>query len=179
MADPDFAKHSERIRFHGIERDADGHMDVPEWGGKMNLPDLGAALGLAQLARLDDFIAKRRKLAQGYFERLPAHPALQLPADDPGHSWHMFCVCLDCAALGRRRSEILDHFQRHGIALGIHYPAIPLFSLYRRLGYDRGDFPVAERIGEQTLTLPLFPKMTMTDVDHVCDVFGELLEPSR
>lgn len=179
VADPDFAKHIERIRFHGIERDADGNMDVPEWGGKMNLPDLGAALGLAQLARLDDFIAKRRELAQGYFERLPVHPALRLPADDPGHSWHMFCVCLDCAALGRRRSEILDHFQRHGIALGTHYPAIPLFSLYRRLGYDRGVFPVAEWIGEQTLTLPLFPKMTMTDVDHVCHVFSELLGVSR
>ena len=58
--------------------------------------------------------------------------------------------------------------QKRGITVGTHYPAMHLFSLYRQTGYSEGDFPVAERIGAQTLTLPLFPAMTESDVDHVC-----------
>jgi hypothetical protein len=93
---------------------------------------------------------------------------LVLPADAAGHSWHMFCVCIDHVALGKTRTEMLSLFSEHGIAVGTHYPAMHLFSLYRRYGYSEGDFPVAERIGEQTLTLPLFPAMTEADVEHVC-----------
>lgn len=165
----------ERIRFHGIERGADGAMDVPEWGGKMNLPDVGAAIGLVQLSRLDGFNARRRQLARRYIERLPNHPALLLPADVPGHSWHMFCVCIDYEMLGTTRAELQQRLQERGIGTGIHYPAMHLFSLYRGYGYAPGDFPVAERIGEQTLTLPLFPAMTDHDVDRVCNALEALL----
>ncbi|MEA3278345.1 MAG: DegT/DnrJ/EryC1/StrS family aminotransferase, partial [Pseudomonadota bacterium] len=175
LADPQMAKRLERIRFHGIERDSDGNLEVPEWGGKMNLPDVGAALGLAQLPRLDAFNAKRRELAGLYLERLPRHPSLMVPEDVPGHSWHMFCVCVDYAAVGTDRPSILAALRERGIAAGIHYPAIHLFGLYRRYGYARGDFPGAERIGDQTLTLPLFPAMEGTDVDRVCAVLEELL----
>jgi dTDP-4-amino-4,6-dideoxygalactose transaminase len=61
------------------------------------------------------------------------------------------------------------------VGTGIHYPAIHLYSLYRHYGYGAGDFPVAERIGEQTLTLPLFPAMTADDVDRVCEAVGAVL----
>jgi hypothetical protein len=166
--DPEFLTRLERLRFHGIERDTAGNIDVSHWGGKMNLPDVNAAVGLAQLPRLDSFNRRRRELARHYFRHLPATELLVLPADAAGHSWHMFCVCMDFMALGRTRAEIQAVFSEHGISVGIHYPAIHLFSLYRRLGYGNGDFPVAERIGEQTLTLPLFPAMTEADVEHVC-----------
>lgn len=176
VSNPRVAKRLERIRFHGIEKDADGNIEVPEWGGKMNLPDLGAALGLAQLPKLDGFNARRRELAIRYLERLPRHPLLLLlPEDVPGHSWHMFCVCIDYTALGTDRSAFVAALRERGIAAGIHYPAIHLFGLYRRFGYGPGDFPVAERIGEQTLTLPLFPGMDDADVDRVCGALEELL----
>jgi dTDP-4-amino-4,6-dideoxygalactose transaminase len=165
----------ERLRFHGIERDADGNVDVPELGGKWNMPDVGAALGLAQLAKLDDFNRRRRTLARRYFERLPHHPALLPPADGAGHSWHMFCVCVDYPALGTTRPVFQRALAARDIGTGIHYPAIHLFGLYRRYGYAPGDFPNAERIGAQTLTLPLFPAMTEADVDRVCDALAELL----
>jgi dTDP-4-amino-4,6-dideoxygalactose transaminase len=171
-----FCKRLERIRFHGIERSPDGAMDVPEWGGKLNMPDVGAALGLAQLRRLDELNERRRELAERYLRRLPRHPALVMPANGAGHSWHMFCVCLDFSSLGTTRRDVIAAFQQRNVGLGIHYPAIHLFSLYRRLGYGAGDFPVAERIGEQTLTLPLFPTMRERDVEQVCEVFAELLE---
>ncbi len=175
VADPQLARRLERIRFHGIEKDPDGTQNVPEWGGKMNLPDVGAALGLAQLARLDGFNRRRRELALRYLERLPRHPALSLPQDVPGHSWHMCCVALDCAALGFDRPTALAALEARGILVGIHYQAIHLFGLYRRLGYGPGDFPVAERIGAQTLTLPLFPAMSDQDVDRVCEAIEGLL----
>lgn len=174
-SDPRFLRRIERLRFHGIERDAEGNIDVPEWGGKWNMPDVGAALGLAQLAKLDDFNRRRRTLARRYLERLPRHPALVLPTDGAGHSWHMFCVGVDFAALGTTRTAFQQALAERGVGTGIHYPAIHLFSLYRRYGYARGDFPVAERIGTQTLTLPLFPAMTEADVDQTCAALTGLL----
>jgi dTDP-4-amino-4,6-dideoxygalactose transaminase len=173
--DPQLIKQLEAIRFHGISRNDDGEMLVEAWGGKMNLPDVNAAIGLVQLGKLDGFNAKRRLLADHYFKQMPRHPLLVLPADVPGHSWHMFCVCLDFESLGMSRGDVLDTFKAQDILLGMHYPAMHLFGLYRRLGYRRGDFPVAEQIGDQTFTLPLFPAMTIDDVDRVATVFKHLL----
>jgi hypothetical protein len=166
--DAAFVKRLELLRFHGIEKGSEGRIDVAAWGGKMNLPDVNAAVGLVQLARLDGFNRRRRELAQQYFQRLSPSDVLVLPADAEGHSWHMFCVCIDHDALGKTRAGILSHFSERGISVGTHYPAMHLFSLYRRFGYREGDFPVAEKIGAQTLTLPLYPAMSETDVEHVC-----------
>lgn len=174
-SDTGLVRRAERIRFHGIERDAQGALDVPEWGGKMNMPDVNAAVGRVQLTRLDAFNRRRRELALGYIEKLPRHPAVTLPADAPGHSWHMFCVCVDFKALGTSRSAFQARLQSLGVGTGVHYPAMHLFSLYRKFGYESGDFPVAERIGEQTLTLPLFPAMTGEDLERVCGAFEQLL----
>lgn len=173
--DSDLLNRMESIRFHGISRDDAGEMQVEDWGGKMNLPDVCAAIGIEQLKKLDQFNEKRRGLSERYLERLPVHPALVLPASSAGHSWHMFCVCLDFAQLGTSRRAVIERFAEEGVSLGIHYPAIHLFNLYRGYGYGPGDFPVAERIGEQTLTLPLFPGMNGEDVDRVCELFRSLV----
>jgi dTDP-4-amino-4,6-dideoxygalactose transaminase len=173
--DSEMQERLQRLRFHGIVRDEQGNMDVPEWGGKMNLPDVGAAIGLTQLAQLDQFNQRRGALARAYLDRLPSHPALVLPEDVAGHSWHMFCVCIDFNALGTTRVTVQQQLQAKGIGTGIHYPAMHLFSLYQRMGYTAGDFPVAEQIGNQTLTLPLFPTMQNDDVERVCDALEEVL----
>jgi dTDP-4-amino-4,6-dideoxygalactose transaminase len=173
--DPELIRQMESVRFHGISRDDDGEMMVEAWGGKMNMPDVCAALGLVQLPRLDGFNRKRRQLAQHYFECLPRHSALGLPSDSSGHSWHMFCIRLDFKALGISREELIAEFRQQDIMLGTHYPAMHLFGLYRRFGYGPGDFPVAESIGQETLTLPLFPAMEREDVDRVCDQLGKIL----
>lgn len=173
--DPKLIKKLESIRFHGISRDTRGNMMVESWGGKMNLPDVNATIGLAQLKKLDVFNAKRRLLADRYFELLPRHQALVLPSQAPGHSWHMFCVCLDFNAIGLSRDDVLACFEDADIFLGMHYPAMHLFGLYRGYGYSAGSFPVAEQIGEQTFTLPLFPGMTVDDVGRVVAVFNQIL----
>jgi dTDP-4-amino-4,6-dideoxygalactose transaminase len=158
----------ERLRFHGIERDAQGGIDVGAWGGKMNMPDVNAAVGLAQLPKLEGFNRKRWVLVQRYVKQLPEHEALLLPENTEGHSWHMFCVLFDWEKLGLKRSQAQDIFKQHAINAGMHYPAMPNFSFYRKFGNKRGDFPNAERIGEQTVTLPLFPAMDEQHIDQVC-----------
>jgi dTDP-4-amino-4,6-dideoxygalactose transaminase len=174
-SDPQLIRQLESIRFHGISRNEMGEMQVEAWGGKMNLPDVNATIGVVQLKKLDGFNARRRLLAERYFKQMPRHPALVLPADAPGHSWHMFCVCLDFESMGMSREDVLETFKAQDILLGMHYAAMHLFGLYRQLGYSRGDFPVAEQIGDQTFTLPLFPAMTIDDVDRVAAVFNHLL----
>jgi len=172
--DDTLIKKLEQLRFHGIVRNDKG-MDVPEWGGKMNLPDVHAAIGLVQLERLDGFNLQRQRLAARYFEKLQNLPLLVLPASAPGHSWHMFCVCVDFKQLGVDRSRFQQLLAEEGIGTGIHYPAITTFSLYQKLGNQPGDFPIAERIAAETLTLPLFPAMDIADVDQVCGVLRALL----
>ncbi len=66
-----------------------------------------------------------------------------------------------------------------GIGVGVHYPALHLFTAYRKLGYKEGDFPNAERIGRETVTLPLFPAMQLSDVDRVCDAVSDILRSAK
>ena len=177
--DRELIKRLENIRFHGIEKDALGGMDVTGWGGKMNMPDVGAAIGLAQLPKLNGFNQKRKVLAGRYLQQFPEHDALVIPQDVEGHSWHMFCILLDWDKLGFDRNHCLDILKKHDINAGMHYPAMHLFSLYRKYGYLPGDFPNAERIGRETLTLPLFPAMELQNVDHVCSVISAILSGSQ
>ena len=174
---------AERWRFHGIQRLADNTRDVAEAGGKFNLPDVNARVGVDQLARLDGFNARRRQLVARYFEQWQAEPAGLLPhrghaGEADGHAWNMFAPLLPLDRLSRSRADIMSALHERGIGTGISYEALHLTSLARsQWGGHEGQCPNAERIGRETLTLPLFPAMTEDDVDRVCravaDVFAE------
>jgi dTDP-4-amino-4,6-dideoxygalactose transaminase len=171
-------EHAERLRFHGIRKLAGGEMEVDAPGGKFNLPDVCAAIGLAQLAHLERFNARRRELVRRYFELLEGVPHLRLPAADrPGHSWHLFAPLIDFRALGTTRPAVIEAMRASGIGVGVHYQAMHLFAAYGRLGYRDGDFPNAETIGARTLTLPLFTRMADADVDRVCAALSDILRP--
>lgn len=163
-------------RFHGIKKDADGNVDVIRAGGKYNLSDISAVIGIRQLAQLDGFSARRRQLADIYFERFGDRPPGVLPArGDEGHCWNMFTLLLPFKRLGMSRVGFIKAMSNHNIALGIHYPCIPGLSAYRHLGFDPALFPNASRVGEETVTLPLFPTMADDDVHRVCDAIGQVL----
>ncbi len=165
----------ERLRLQGVQRFPDGGMDVDVLGGKFNLTDIAAAIGLGQMPHLPAFTDRRRQLARRYFERLEPRLGLGLPvADFLNCNWHMFQVLLPA---GTDRGAFIAAMKEKGIGVGVHYPALHLFSLYRGLGFKEGDFPHAEDIGRRTLTLPLFPAMADADVDRVCSALGELLQP--
>lgn len=163
----------ERLRLQGVTRLPDGGMEVDVLGGKFNLTDIAAAIGLGQLASLDEFTARRRHLARRYFERIDPALGLELPlADFTNANWHMFQPLLPPRI---DRGQFIAAMKGHGIGIGVHYPALHLFSLYRRLGYRDGDFPVAEDIGRRIVTLPLFPAMHDADVDRVCTALAAVL----
>ena len=164
-------------RFHGIIRDGEGNVDVVRAGGKYNLSDVAARLGLAQLERLDGFTARRRELANLYFDELGVDPPGVLPErGDSGHSWNMFTLLLPFDQLGTTRAQFQHAMGQRGIGVGVHYPCIPSLTAYRNLS-DRSAhrYPNAARIGRETVTLPLFPTMADSDVRRVCEALRAVL----
>ena len=142
FADAEEVKKFDLLRFHGISRDADGNMDVSVAGGKYNLTDVAARVGLGQLPQLDGFNAKRRELVTHYFQHFATDPACLLPArGDEGHSWHMFAPLLPLDQLNISREQFIDAMHQRGLGVGIHYPALHLFSLYRELGLQGRRLP--------------------------------------
>ena len=157
---------TEKLRLQGVVRTGEDGMDVDVAGGKFNLTDVAARIGLGQMRRLAEFTEQRRALARHYFACFDRNLGCELPpADFENSNWHMFQVVLPAQA---RRSEFIAKMREHGIGIGVHYPAIHLFSLYRSLGWREGQYPEAERIGAGIATLPLFPAMTNADVERVC-----------
>jgi len=169
----------ERLRLQGVKRFPDGGMDVDVLGGKSNLTDIAAAIGLGQLPHLHEFTERRRALARRYFDLLDPTLGLGLPpADFENANWHMFQVLLPGnAKAGTDRGAFIAAMKERNIGVGVHYPALHLFSLYRELGWKPGDFPHAEDIGRRIVTLPLFPAMADADVDRVCTAIKETLRP--
>jgi len=180
FADADDAKKFDLLRFHGISRDAEGDMDVSVAGGKYNLSDVAARVGVGQLPLLEGFNAKRRELVAHYFQHFATDPACLLPArGDEGHSWHMFAPLLPLDQLNISRKQFIEAMHQRGLGVGVHYPALHLFSLYREQGYQEGDFPNAEKIGRETVTLPLFPAMELADVERVCAAVKGIVEAAK
>ncbi len=163
---------AEQYRLQGVVRTGHDGMEVELVGGKYNMTDIAARIGLGQLPHLDEFMAKRRGLARAYFEEFdkPAIKSLGLDlpiANFTDSNWHMFQVLLPEERLSVKRAAVMEEMKSAGIGTGVHYPAIHLFALYRRMGWKDGDFPHAEYAGRNILTLPLFPAMTGTDVARV------------
>jgi dTDP-4-amino-4,6-dideoxygalactose transaminase len=153
--------HGQHQRYHHDEIGFNYRMDAIQ----------GAVLGvkLKHLARWTDV---RRKLAQQYDQMLDGLP-VKRPAEAPGrrHVWHLYVV------LHRHRDQLRERLQAEGVHTGLHYP-IPLHlqKAYAHLGHRPGEFPVAERIGRECLTLPLFAEMTAVQQDHVAESLRNTLQ---
>ncbi|HCA27983.1 MAG TPA: aminotransferase DegT [Betaproteobacteria bacterium] len=167
---------AEKLRLQGVVRFPDGTMDVDVAGGKFNLTDIAARIGLGQLKQIDHFNARRRELAQDYFDCFDRSLGCELPPENFDDSnWHMFQILLPLARLRIGRGEFIDRMRQRNIGVGVHYPPIHLFTLYRDMGWREGDFPHAERVGRAIATLPLFPAMTRKDVERVCAAITEII----
>jgi dTDP-4-amino-4,6-dideoxygalactose transaminase len=167
----------ERYRLQGVSRHGIDGMEVDVLGGKFNLTDVAARVGLGQLARLEEFTDRRRLLARHYFDCFESELGCDLPVMDFENSnWHMFQVVLPRDIV---RADFMAAMKEHGIGTGVHYPVIHLFKLYRAMGFCEGMFPQAERVGRGIVTLPLFPSMVESDVERVCDAASDVIESLR
>ena len=170
------AKLAEKLRLQGITRLGIDGMDVDVLGGKDNLTDVNAAIGLQQLKQLPTYQARRAVLAHQYFDAIRAELKsaglesikLELPVENfTDSNWHMFQVLLPLEQLNCDRAQVMTELKDLGIGTGVHYPTITGFTLYKNQGYKTSDAPIAERIGRSILTLPLFPGMADEDIGRI------------
>ena len=176
MSTPEQVERAQRLRLQGVVRSGLDGMDVEEPGGKFNLSDVHATIGLGQLARLSEVTRRRAELAEDYFQAAQEHGLQALGIELPPvintagaiTNWHMFQVVLPAERLKGGRAAVMQALRDVGIGTGVHYPPVHLFSFYRALGWREGQLPQAERIGRAILALPLFPSMSRDDVQRVC-----------
>ncbi|HEY8748424.1 MAG TPA: DegT/DnrJ/EryC1/StrS family aminotransferase [Tepidisphaeraceae bacterium] len=148
-------------------------------GYNYRLSELNAALGLAQVQRLDEILEHRRAVAQMYMERLMTNRYLILPTlmDDTHVSWFVFVVRLNDLFAPGDRDQIMLQLRAEGIGCNNYFPPIHLQPYVAEpYGYKAGDFPVCEYVAARTLALPFFGAMTSAQVDRVCATLEKLLE---
>ncbi len=170
------AKLAEKFRLQGLTRQGIDGMDVDVLGGKDNLTDVNAVIGLQQLKQLPTYQARRAALAHQYFDTVRTELKsagleslkLELPVENfTDSNWHMFQVVLPLEQLNCDRAQVMTELKDLGIGTGVHYPAITGFTLYKNQGYKISDTPIADRIGRGILTLPLFPGMADEDIGRI------------
>jgi perosamine synthetase len=182
--DPGLAERCTRFRNHGITSDAAQREAAGDWvyemvdlGFNYRLTDLQCALGLSQLDKLDEFLARREAIAARYRAAFRGLPGLALPAvaQDVRHAWHLFPVLLELERLATDRRTVFAALRAEGIGVNVHYIPVYWHPYYRRLGYEKGLCPRAEAAYERLLTLPLFPGMNDGDVDDVVTAVRKVL----
>jgi len=174
----DEARLAEKYRLQGVTRSGFDGLEVDVLGGKFNMTDVAATIGLGQFAHLEAVTAKRRSLAKHYFSafgvEFEAQYGAQLPvADLENSNWHMFQLVLPERIT---RADFMEKMMQRDIGIGYHYPPIHLLKLYLDRGFKKGMFPIAERVGRQIVTLPMFSVMTEKDVERVVAAVKAILE---
>ncbi len=169
---------AEKYRLQGVTRSGWDGIEVDVLGGKYNMTDISAAIGLGQFAKLDAITAQRSKLAKRYFDLLgddfEKKTGGQLPPKDFGSTnWHLFQIVLPERIA--RATFMARMKESHNIGIGYHYAPIHLFKLYRALGFKEGMYPIAENIGRQIVSLPMFYAMNEKDVERVCSAIFDVL----
>ncbi|MGB2754721.1 MAG: DegT/DnrJ/EryC1/StrS family aminotransferase [Phycisphaerae bacterium] len=166
--DDQFADLCLSLRNQGRDAGA-GWLAHARLGYNYRLADINAALGLAQLVRLPEFLRMRSDVARRYLEKLVRLEELVLPVPyaDGELSWFVFVVRLADRFTHRERDAVLESLRRDGIGCNNYFTPIHLQPFYRELGYKPGDFPVCERIGERTIALPFYNRLSEKDQDLV------------
>ena len=176
-----------QLKFHGLGVDAHDRKqqgrspqaEVLAPGFKYNMTDISAVLGLGQLSRLDSFISKRTMLANRYLELLAdvnEITPLTVPPYTSLHSWHLFIVRLDLEKAAMSRNQFMEELKKRNIGTGLHFRAVHEQNYYLRTANLSPDsLPVTSWNSERICSLPLFPTMTIEDVEDVVSAIKEVL----
>jgi UDP-4-amino-4,6-dideoxy-N-acetyl-beta-L-altrosamine transaminase len=170
--DPALAKRMQLLRTHGITREPEDMVHDPhgpwyyeqiELGLNYRMTDVHAALGLSQMSRLDDFLATRNLIAERYDDLLTGLPVVTPWQHPDGYSArHIYVV-----RVKQNHRSIFDRLRTNGIGVHLHYIPVYRQPYYERMGFDRAQFPEAERYYGEAITLPIFPRLTLAEQDKV------------
>jgi perosamine synthetase len=188
MAVTDNGEWAERMRImslHGISKDAwkrytaegNWYYEIIAPGYKYNMTDIAAALGLVQLSRAQEMLEKRRAIARSYTEAFKDHPAIELldVRDFDSHAWHLYVIKLRDGVLSIDRNRFIEELKQKGIGTSVHFIPLHIHPYYRdTYGYQPGDFPVALDCYRRSISLPIYSKMSMADVNRVIDAVVEI-----
>ena len=165
------------LRSHGIDKDAQDRYgpdaswayDMKYLGRNYRMTDFQAALGISQLKKLDRFIDKRNELALRYQEIIGDVDGVTLPVmkDKVRHAWHLYTILLDGSI---DRDEFFKYMRSANIGVNLHYIPVYRHSYYvENFGFDAGDFPVTEDVFKRIITLPMFPRMSELQLEHIIE----------
>jgi UDP-4-amino-4,6-dideoxy-N-acetyl-beta-L-altrosamine transaminase len=181
--DAELAARMARLRSHGIARDparlqgkgeGDWYYEVEELGWNYRMTDIAAALGLSQLDRLAEYVARRTALARRY-DRLLADSGLTLPCCEPDcvSAWHLYVVGWNETS-GCSRAQAFQKLRAAGIGVQVHYIPLHIHPLFRKLGFAPGQYPNAEAHYARATTIPLFATLSEADQDGVVECVKRL-----
>lgn len=179
------AEKMQRLRSHGITRDAGQMTTSPDgpWfyqqidlGFNYRLTDMQAALGLSQLTRLAEFVARRHTVFQHYQSLLKDSPVIfQQQPEACYSSLHLLVVRLQSNRLSKTRQQVFEWLRQAEIGVNVHYIPVHLQPYFQKMGFQPGDFPEVEAYYQDAMTLPLFPALTEEQVHFVVDRLNEVL----
>ncbi len=175
------------MRLHGINRDiwqrfcdhkCKWEYDVVAPGYKYNMPDINAAIGLAQLEKAEYFRAQRQRCASIYYQELGDITSIDLPEKPENfeeHAWHLFTVKIKPEA-PVSRDEFIELMSENGIGTSVHYKPLHRMTYYKQTyALEYNDFPNAERIWKGTVSLPIFPDLKNSDLRFICQTIRKIL----
>jgi UDP-4-amino-4,6-dideoxy-N-acetyl-beta-L-altrosamine transaminase len=173
------------LRSHGITRDAEKMDRVPDgpWyyqqidlGFNYRMTDMQAALGMSQLTRLDEFVARRNEIAVRYDEKLSALPLRsQYRPEGQRSAMHLYAIRLYNKRIGKTRLQLFAELNDKGIGVNVHYIPVHLQPWYRDKGFKVGDYPQAEAYYADAISLPMFPGLSESDQDYVIHTLSAAL----
>lgn len=159
-------------------RESLGWLHHERLGFNYRLSDINCALGLSQLARIEEFLAARRRVAELYCQQLAEIDEIELPISRLANadvSWFVFVIRLRHATSGQRVA-FMEYLRMHGVACANYFEPIHLQPYFRRMGYNPGDFPVSEGVSERTVALPFFNRLEPDDVTRVVNTVRQALD---
>lgn len=177
---PEWAERIRTLRLHGISRDAwkrytaagSWFYEVVEAGYKYNMTDIQAALGLPQLRRLEWMWQKRVQIAERYTRSFKDEELITIPflKSDRISSWHLYVIRLNLEALKIDRTSFIEALKKRGIGTSVHFIPLHRHPYYReKFNYNPEEFPAAEWIYKRCISLPIYPSMTIDEVDFVIE----------
>lgn len=182
--DEELYKQYQLLSLHGQTKDAFHKNQIGSWeydivspAYKCNMTDIMASIGLVQLNRYEDMLEWRHEIISIYNEAFKNLPVTLLNHKDDTHisSGHLYFVRID-SITEEKRNEVIVKMAEKGIACNVHYKPLPMMSAYKKIGFNIKDYPNAFKHYQNQITLPLYSKLTESNIDYIITSFKESLK---